>query len=151
MFKIISKKIFVSAVALIVGITVGLSAIPSLANGQINRSQDKAPKFSVNSNGQTYGSAANAISVETEPDLIAAVGIDGTKGYVLSKDLRDEMPKTPKEAVAKTKENEKAVKEAKEKGSNIIREIPLYDVEGKKIIGKFGITGLNKPDESSTN
>lgn len=140
MNKII-KKILVIMVALVMGIAVGLSTTAALASDKVNRSHDKAPKYSVNKNNQTYGSAADAISPETEPDLIAAIGIDGTKGYVLSKDLKEEMPKTPEEAVKKTADMKKRTDEAKEKGNNIVREIPLYDVDGKTIIGKFGISG----------
>ncbi|MCG9969531.1 hypothetical protein L9W92_16125 [Pelotomaculum terephthalicicum JT] len=36
----------------------------------------------LNQYGQTYGSLTNATSPETEPDLIAATGVDGTNGYV---------------------------------------------------------------------
>lgn len=38
-----------------------------------------------NKNGQTYGSAADATSYETGPDLISATGVDGTTGYLLKK------------------------------------------------------------------
>jgi len=65
-----------------------------------NPSITKAPNYPKNEKGQTYGSAGDAISSETEPDLISAVGIDGTMGYVLKKDLEGEMPKTPEEALA---------------------------------------------------
>lgn len=150
MHKIISKKTLVLVGALVVGITVGSFTTSTLAGGK-NKSQDPAPKYPVNTNGQTYGSVAKATSFETEPDLIAAIGIDGTKGYVLSKDLRGEMPKTPEEAVALTKELKKATLSAKANGSDIVREVPLYDVDGKTIIGKFGITGAADSDEDSTN
>jgi hypothetical protein len=141
--KINNKKTIVLIAALVAGVTVGSFTTQTLASGLRNRSQDKAPKYPVNSSGQTYGSVSKAISEETEPDLIAAIGLDGTKGYVLSKDLQDKMPKTPEEAVAITKEIRKASAEAKAKGSNIIREVPLYSVDGKTVIGKFGISGTN--------
>jgi len=48
-----------------------------------------------NKNGQTYGSSAGATSPETEPELISAIGEDGTEGYVLKKDLDGELPKSP--------------------------------------------------------
>ena len=38
-----------------------------------------------NINGQTYGSSADATSPETEPELISAIGVDGTAGYVLKR------------------------------------------------------------------
>lgn len=141
----ISKNSLVLGCALLVGLAVGLISIPTFANGLTNRSHDKAPEYSVNANGQTYGTVNEAISDETEPDLIAAIGIDGTKGYVLSKDLQAKMPKTPEEAVAQTKELKKTTLAKQSKGSDIIREIPLYDFDGKTVIGKFGIVGLVAP------
>ena len=62
-----------------------------------------------------------------EPDLISAIGIDGTVGYVKKEDLNGPQPKTPEEAVK--------LNEAKP------REIPMYDVDGENIIGKFIVGG----------
>jgi hypothetical protein len=50
--------------------------------------------------GGPYGSATDATSSETEPELISAIGVDGTKGYVLKKDIGGEQPKSPEEAIA---------------------------------------------------
>jgi len=133
MTKKIGVKFFVSTLAFIIGIAVGFSTMSTLADNKINRSQDKAPIYPVNENGQTYGSAADAISIETEPDLIAAIGIDGTKGYVLAKDLRANMPKTPEEAIAQMN----ARKTAEANGTYEGRLIPLYDVDGKTVIGQY--------------
>ncbi|MEH6945107.1 hypothetical protein [Bacillus sp. JJ722] len=95
---------------------------------------DNNSKHTINKNypqnrkGQTYGSEVNAPSYEDRPDLISAVGIDGTTGYVKKEDFDGPQPRTPEEAV-------KLTKEAKP------REIPLYDVDGETIIGKFIIGG----------
>ncbi|TJY40812.1 hypothetical protein E5161_16875 [Cohnella pontilimi] len=87
-------------------------------------------KFPKNANGQTYGSASDASTPETEPDLIRAYGVDGTVGYVLKKDLDGEMPKTPEEALAMQKNRHPGG-----------RDIPLYDVDGQTVIGVFHIDG----------
>lgn len=58
-----------------------------------------------------------------EPDLMSAEGENGTIGYVKKEDLNGPQPKTPEEAVK--------LNEAKS------REIPLYDDDGKTVIGKF--------------
>ncbi|MCT1404019.1 hypothetical protein M4D81_33975 [Paenibacillus sp. p3-SID867] len=85
--------------------------------------------FPRNENGQTYGSAADAASSDTEPELISAFGVDGTKGYVMKKDLDGEQPKSPKEALASMERNKEG------------RDIPLYDVDGKTVIGVFHVGG----------
>ena len=83
-----------------------------------------------NKNGQTYGSSADASSPETEPELIRAIGVDGTAGYVLKKDLDGELPKSPEEAIA--------IQNSRSPGG---RDIPLYDVDGETVIGVFHIGG----------
>lgn len=81
-----------------------------------------------NKNGQTYGSAADATSPETEPELIIAIGVDGTKGYVLKKDIDGEQPKSPVEAIA--------IQNSRSAGG---RDIPLYDLDGETVIGVFHV------------
>lgn len=128
----------ISVISFVVGILISVSAISVFASqGYLNRSYEEPTVYAVNEHGLTYGSAAHAVSVETEPDLISAVGKDGTKGYVYSKDLRGEMPKTPEEAVQMTLARE----EAKKSGETVNRVIPLYDVDGNTIIGEFEIAG----------
>ena len=91
-----------------------------------NQGGAQAPEYQKNKSGETYGSVLKAISPETEPDLIQAIGEDGiTVGYVRKIDLDEEMPKTPEEALKKQIKSEK--------------EINLYDQEGKKVLGKFKI------------
>ncbi|MDQ0111961.1 hypothetical protein [Paenibacillus harenae] len=88
----------------------------------------KNMNYPKNKNGQTYGSSADA--TETEPELISAIGVDGTAGYVLKKDLDGEQPKTPEEALA--------IQNSRPPGGY---DIPLYDVDGKTVIGVFHIGG----------
>lgn len=42
----------------------------------------KAPTYPVNTDGLTYGSALDAISPDTEPDLILVEATNGKEGYV---------------------------------------------------------------------
>ncbi|WP_152392844.1 hypothetical protein [Paenibacillus guangzhouensis] len=90
----------------------------------------KNMKFPKNKNGQTYGSSADATSPETEPELISAMGVDGTTGYVLKKDLDGEQPKSPEDALA--------IQISRSPGG---RDIPLYDVDGETVIGVFHVGG----------
>ncbi|WP_340014360.1 hypothetical protein [Paenibacillus sp. FSL K6-1318] len=83
-----------------------------------------------NKNGQTYGSAVNATSPETEPDLFLATGVDGTEGYLLKKDMDGEQPKTPEEAIA-----------IQNSRSPDGWDIPLYDKDGETVIGVFRVGG----------
>ena len=78
--------------------------------------------YPTNGNGQTYGPNRRDPMFD-DPDLMSAIGIEGTIGYVKKEDLNGPQPKTPEEAVK--------LNEAKP------REIPLYDVDGETIIGKF--------------
>jgi hypothetical protein len=90
----------------------------------------KNMNYPKNKNGQTYGSAADATSSETRPELISAIGVDRTKGYVLKKDIDGELPKSPEEAIAK--------QNSRSPGG---RDIPLYDVDGETVIGVFHAGG----------
>lgn len=108
-------------------VTVPTNQVPTQVEPESTSTKTKTD-FPTNKYGQTYGSSANC-SIEQEPDLVKAIGIDGTAGYVLSKDLNEEMPKTPEEAIAMTK--------AFPAEGKII---PLYAVDGRTVIGKFKIT-----------
>ncbi|MDQ0888748.1 hypothetical protein QFZ81_003836 [Paenibacillus sp. V4I9] len=61
-----------------------------------------------------------------EPELISAIGVNGTKGYLLKKDIDGELPKSPEEAIS--------IQNSKSPG---VRDIPLYDVDGETVIGVF--------------
>lgn len=124
-FKSLGAKTTIIGIALAVGIAIGTLYI-YYTTAQAG-SQHVFPK---NQNGQTYGSQIDATSPETEPDLISAVGVGGVSGYVKHTDLDGEVPKTPEEAIALTKKNKESVG----------REIPLYAVDGQKVIGSFKIS-----------
>lgn len=91
--------------------------------------------YPVNAQGQTYGSAELSRIVGCEPDLLAAVGIDGVEGYILRTDVRPEL-NTFKEIDA----YQKAM------ASRTDCTIPLYDAEGNEI-GRFQYGG--EPQEAS--
>lgn len=123
-----SKHLSVTLLILAILVNLIISAFAFPNNAPPKESTAKAI-FQKNEKGQTYGSAMDATSPDTEPDLIKAYGVDGTLGYVKSKDLNGDMPKTPEEALSK--QNSKA------RGS--VRQIPLYDVKGTKVIGVFKV------------
>lgn len=124
------RSVFI--LVLILGILAGTVCYGTIRN----QGMAPAPDYPKNSSGETYGSALEAISPETEPDLIKAMGEDGTIGYVRKTDLEEELPSTPEEALEKQAQA----------GNG--KEILLYDVDGKKVIGKFKIeTGVAEKKE----
>ena len=116
-------------VVVFAGVVLGMLAQDRTndANNNVNPTTAR-PSFPKNENGQTYGSASDASSPDEEPDLIKAYGVDGTIGYVLKKDLDGEMPNNPEEALEQQKNRPPGG-----------RDIPLYDVDGKTVIGVFHI------------
>lgn len=119
-------------VVFIVCVVGGIMAFQSiLIKSTINQSPTNPLHYPINENGQTYGSTANATSPETEPELISAIGVEGTAGYVLKKDLDGIRPKSPEEAIA--------IQNSRSPGG---RDIPLYDVDGDTVIGVFHVGGM---------
>ncbi|MCL2577046.1 MAG: hypothetical protein FWE27_03220 [Defluviitaleaceae bacterium] len=103
-----------------------------------------------NDNGQTFGTieaSVNNRQIE-RPDLISAVGIDGTIGFVSRADLDGERPSNPEEAMRYMEELNRQATETliglERGGSAFLRYIPLYESDGVTVIGKFGISF---PDE----
>lgn len=93
-------------------------------------------QYSLNSNGETFGSALSANTIGAEPELISAEGTNGVKGYIRSEDL-----------APKVSSIDEAIKQTGKNGD--IRKIPLYDVEGKKTIGEFEVvTNYEVKDEA---
>jgi hypothetical protein len=136
-FRLTGVRIIVVSFVLVLGIAAGTIIVSPTIADTINPSQ--TPNFPKNENGQTYGSLLNATSSSTEPDLVEAIGVDGTSGYVKSKDLSGESPKTPEEALAKARK-------LKENGGP---RITLYDVNGKNVIGEFHIKpGIPLPEKA---
>lgn len=129
-FKTPLGRKLIICIVVIIGLALGAFGIGQAIASNLKNDKEIIQVFPKNTNGQTYGSSANCNSLETEPDLVQAIGLDGTEGYVFSKDLNGEMPKTPEEALAKQK-----------KLSPDGRLIPLYAVDGKTIIGEFKVGG----------
>ena len=103
--------------------TAPATAKINLGNIKGNLSATENNKVRVNSNGQTYGPGW----VDDTPELIAAVGAGGVKGYVYNADLLslgdkatpdDETPEIP-------------------------NSIHLYAKDGTTIIGEFLIGQIN--------
>jgi len=68
--------------AVFLGLIFSLICVPMISAANLNR-------FAQNKNGQTYGNTIknDNESVPAIPDLVSAIGIDGTIGYVYSTDL----------------------------------------------------------------
>lgn len=91
-------------------------------------------EYEVNENGETFGTCLDVIYPEDEPDLMAAVGDNGRKGYIRKTELDDdEMAKceTPEEAVR--------IQEEREKNGNPPRVINVYESDGVTVIDTFTI------------
>lgn len=84
-------------------------------------------KYSVNSNGKTYGSALFAETVGYEPELIYAIGTNRQRGFIKQEDITPADTSTPEKALA-------YMKTRPEKYT-----IPLYDLE-EEVIGEFEIS-----------
>ncbi|EGW38523.1 hypothetical protein [Desulfosporosinus sp. OT] len=137
LLKRFGSQTLIIAVALVAGITAGsLGFGHALANPY---SDKKAPVYPKNANGQTYGSGLDAISIDTMPDLISAVGADGTSGYVRPVDLIPPLAKTRDEALAQ--QSNRKVGE--------IRKIPLYAKDGKTVIGVFNAVNTQPIEKSA--
>ncbi|MDR0916547.1 MAG: hypothetical protein LBN02_05090 [Oscillospiraceae bacterium] len=103
----------------------------------------------VNENGQTYGSGhVNDPSNPDIPDLIFALGVDGTDGYVYKTDLYGTgplvKPTNLEEAVAYMAQLDALAEQAKARNDEYLYYIPLYASDGVTVIGQFGI---NLPSE----
>ncbi|MDI6799995.1 MAG: peptidase M56 BlaR1 [Actinomycetota bacterium] len=113
-------------IALLVGVLLGLLSFNAvIADKFKDERRSPYPKYKVNKYGETYGSDQYADSLEEEPDLILAQGVDGTVGYLRYEDLFGDMPKTPEEALEYNKRND------------IPETIPLYASDGRTVIGQF--------------
>jgi hypothetical protein len=104
----------------------------------------KTTKLPVNQNGQTYGEPNlddpyNPII----PDLALAIGIDGTKGYISTKEHDDYImprPQNQKEIAIYMEKLTQMVAEARVQNSKYLYYIPLYEADGTTIIGKYGVS-----------
>lgn len=136
-------KIFANTFSLILGMIIAFSIVFLVAASSpktVLKSQGNriVPTFRTNNNGETYGSIAD-LSSEDYPDLIAAVGVDGNRGYFKMHEAHPENVKTLEEA--------QRWQEALEAKGGFYY-CPLYDEEGN-VIGKMQI-GPNDPTKYIT-
>ena len=82
--------------------------------------------YSINENGDTYGTDAQSLTVGYEADLILAVGENNIVGYAKATDLNDDVSSPLK---------------AQNRGTNnTTKYIPLYSSDGETIIDEFVLT-----------
>ncbi len=103
----------------------------------INAVPAKPPVYPVNDDGLTYGSLRDAISVDTEPDLIFVAATNGKLGYVYKTDL-DRADGTTAALASKTPEERLAWQAEREAAGTIV--VSVYGVDGKTVVGEFGVT-----------
>jgi hypothetical protein len=88
-----------------------------------------APQYQANARGLTFGSALDATSPASEPDLILVVATNGLEGYVLKSDLHKAEGTgfaSPAEALAW---------QSSLQGKN--QTLPVYAKDGTTAIGEF--------------
>jgi hypothetical protein len=126
MLSRLSRRLTAIVVGIVIGAGLVLSFSLAVGAGIVPRlDRPAAPHdFPRNENGESYGSASDAASPDDQPDLISAVGADGTEGFVKRTDLELPDPSSPAEAVAR---NSLATR----------KPIPLYAQDGKTVIGEF--------------
>jgi hypothetical protein len=88
----------------------------------------------VNDSGQTFGAGADADTDAELPDLVLAIGDDGTVGYVASSNLTAS-PATPEEVLQLPIDSSGAEPVHSEPS----RTVPLFDKDGVTSIGQFTI------------
>ncbi len=112
--------VLLAGAAAVVGAALPLGALAAQGTDQ--------PGYDVNARGLTVGTIPQALSPETEPDLIFVTGNSGTKGYVYKTDLNDPVPANPAAAAAF---------QAKVAGTD--RVIPVFEEDGTTQIDTFTI------------
>ncbi|WP_028608384.1 hypothetical protein [Paenibacillus harenae] len=110
------------------------STKPSLNN--VHEVEKSIPDYPTNEQGQTFGSGPFPAGEVKEPDLIMAEGENGVVGYVKSSDLVPSVS-SPEEALA----HNKLMKELGYKS------LPLYEADGKTIIGEFRMYSSTNGDK----
>lgn len=136
------KRSYGIAVTLCAVLGLGAGASMAAASGgtassNLSSQTKPAPEYSRNANGNTYGFVKDSLSPETEPDLIAALTTDGKRGYVSKAELDVANGTT---ASREFKSPEDAVKWMETEG-RADRSIPVYESDGKTVIGEFTVVG----------
>ena len=123
---------------IMVVVGIGIGCVTGVSMASTGHTPEPYP---VNENGQTYGGIdPYSIVPQEEPDLIAAMGIDGTLGYIYAADVDGDKPSTPEEAAIYMENLERTRERARAAGEVYLRLIPLYDSDGVTVIGEYGIS-----------
>ncbi len=133
------KRIAILCLVLLFAVAFG-GVIAAVASDRMNVEKN----YQLNERGQTYGSVDTNVPPEEQvlPELISAIGIDGTRGYVYSSDLSGEQPKNPEEALEYMEKREEELRIAISENREYLRYVPLYKSDGVTVIGSFGIQYL---------
>ena len=130
--------------ALLIGIFGGTTAVAAVSGGHSSMTNEQAvdvpkpdPHYKKNSKGLTYGSAADAMTPDLEPDLILATATNGEAGYVLRKDLDDANGTTASKSF---KSPEDALKWQANR-NKADKPIKVYNLESGKVVGVFNVDG----------
>lgn len=91
----------------------------------LTHSSVRTTPWGVNEGGQTFG-AGNG---QGTPDLVAVVATNGRRGYAYAQDLEAPTPTSPSEALAWQRVPQRDV------------EVPVYESDGKTVIGTFVMQG----------
>lgn len=151
--RIVAATVVLSASAGVLGLGAGVAVAVGpvlLAPTGLNAGSGSAtepmpdPTYAVNQDGLTYGSARQANSPGTEPDLIQAVATNGAEGYVLKSDLDEANGTTAAESF--TSPEEALAWQVNEGAAD--RSIPVYRSDGVTVIGEFLITGTDSQQRS---
>lgn len=140
--RMLRSKLLVVVVMAVVGLQIGsaianvpLVALPlgtQVAEPGVEGTPMPMPRYSVNENGMTFGSAADAPSIDLEPDLVRVVATNGREGYVLSSELAEVSGlnmASPAEAI-----------ERQENASRTIPTLGVFAVDGQTVIGEFRLS-----------
>lgn len=121
--KNLTKTIFI--IILIISV-LQMFVLSVFAKSEFVENYHQKMTYSINENGDTYGTDAQLLTVGYEADLILAVGENNIVGYVKATDLDDGVS---------------SPLEAQNLGTNnTTRYIPLYSSDGETIIDRFDLS-----------
>lgn len=116
------------------GLLAGLGVNAAVAGPSVEGSPSLEPGYSRNADGLTYGSAFDATSPDTEPDLVLVVTTDGREGYAKKADLAEAEGSgfsSPAEAIAWQEAHDS------DAGTPVV----VYKSDGRTAIGTFLVGG----------
>lgn len=114
---------------------VEVSGATKINNYSLIEQSFNKPDYPINKNGQTYGEIYNVMP-ENYPDLIGVFATNGKEGYVYKEDFVSEyVPQSPEEAV----EYMNVLEKLNNQGI-YFQVVPVYESDGKNVIGDFEIS-----------